>query len=511
MGRKNKRINMNTNNEKVQAATLAMNEAIDDYRIEDGIAKGLINQEEIDDAIIDAMSAFCKEYISTPNKITSLATEDVVRRAFTQLTIELRDCVFTGNKKRIENEDDGTVTWKPIKTSTRAGINYYDTIIKKVMERLMNNWQPKTPTLEHEPDAVRFLEICKDLFPNVTKPHVAANALREFIENVHHSCGTEKAHFEQKALWLYSLKTGGTGKSFFMGLLKQACDRLGIDASYENFQESGYLNPTIGMHTVTISEDTPKLDKHSAEVMNKLIDRSVFPFNIKWGAQGQAQSVANLVLGSNYVSFESNIRRYNEVEYIQCNLKTALTKQDREEYFPLWNNEEKGVEEIIEAFKVCPFQCELEAWEKPSIKKDLFGEEEESTFEVDDRYLQTVIEIKETIMAHKDDEYATGDISKMTPTAFARQMVKYNKLNYKEALGSLKSFITEMKSNGKLPSRNCMGRCKIELFTFNWNTLADMIPSTAETESNFLANIRDEWNNLINETRKTELDIEEAI
>ncbi len=495
---------MTNKTNKVQAAASAMNEVINDYRIEDGIAKGLINQEQIDDAIIDAISTFCREYIDTPNKITSLISDDVVRKAFAELTITLRDSVYTGKKKRIEDEDSGEVTLKPIKTSPRAGINYYDMIMKKVVERMMNNWHPKTPILEHKPDAVRFLEICRDLFPNVAKPYVAANAFREFIENIHNSCGTPKARFEQKALWLYSLKTGGTGKSFFMGLLKNACDQLGIDASYENFQDSNYLNPTIGMHTVTISEDTPKLDKHSAETLNKLIDRSIFPFNIKWGAQGQAQSVTNLVLGSNYVSFESNIRRYNEVEYIQCNLKTALTKQEQQEYFPLWDNEQRGIEEIIEAIKVCPFKCELESWEKPL-------NEHKTIFEIDDRYLQTVIEIKETITAFNNDEYRCSNICKMTPTSFARLMVKYNKLNYKEALSSLKSFITELKSNGKLPSRNCMGRCKIELFTFDWNTIADMIPSTDETESNFLANIREEWNSLITETRKIELDIEETL
>lgn len=476
---------------KIAKATQALTQVADSYRIEDGVAAGLIDKADIDNAVIDSMTAFARAYIDSPAEVVELPTNPDMTKAFAELTKGLRGQVFTGKLRRTVNNDTGEVTVTPVTDSPRVGINYQDIIFKKVEEKLMATYHPKTPTLEHDPNAVRYLEICRDLFPNVAKPHVAANAFRDLIENVHNSCHTTNAKFVQKAMWLYSLKTGGTGKSFFLGLLHDACNELGIDASYENFKESNYLSPTCGMHTVTISEDTPKLDSSMAETLNTLIDRSTFKYNIKWGASGLAKSEANLVMGSNYISFESNTRRYNQVEYIQYNLTEAL-KEDDKMYFPLWENQEKGVELVKEAFKVCPFKSEHASWDKVTI-----NDCEEEAVEVDDRYGSTLLAIQETVASCNITYDA---VTHMRPTQFAKKMVADGYGNYKETVGALRNFLTELKSSGKLPSRMCEGRAKIEATYFDWTKIAKM--KWGETDNgNFLANIHDEWNNLIiNET-----------
>lgn len=499
---------MKLNSQKVQAATQAMMSAIDDYCITVEGIPDLINVEEINDAIITAMVAFCRDYIDTANTIDSLKTDQVVRKAFSQLVISLRNRVYTGKlKPTLANNN---VTYTPITKSPNSGLNYYDQIIKLVTGQIVDTWQPKTPTLIHKPDAVRFLEICRDLFPNVVDPCLAANAFREFIENVHYSCGTPGAKFEQKALWLYSYRTGGTGKSFFLKMLKKACDELGIDAAYEILKDDGFMKPTVGMHTVTICGDTQKLNSNLAETVNNLIDQEEFHYNIKYGSTGNKQSFANLVVGSNYVSFELNTRRYNEVEYVQCNLKTALTKQERASYFPLWDNEAKCVAAIVQAFEVCPFQCEYDSWEQPIINNDLFTEEPKQTLKVNVRNIQLLLNIKDTIdtiTAITNTPTILSNEYKMRPTEFARLMDKYHIMKYDTAYKALIPFLTELKTNRMLPSRNCEGRTPIELSRFDWDKIADMIPSADETETNFLATIRDEWNALIDEALKTRKEV----
>lgn len=486
----------NSNYNKVQAEAQEITSALDKYRIKGGVADGLIPEQKIDIALENAMTKYCRKLIKTANDIDSLKINLEINEAFADLLMALDGEVFTGKIKSTLDKS-GNVNKTPITKSPRCGFTYTDQILERVIKQLVLNWEPKTPNLKHNPNPKRFLEICQHLFPNVVDPHVAANGLREFIENVHNSCGTPNAVFLQRALWLYSQRTGGTGKSFLMELIKEAADNLKIDAGCEIIEDSGYLNPSIGLHTITISDDTPLLDKKSAENMNNIIGRTIFHYNIKYGGAGNAKSVTNLILGSNYSAYLDNERRYNEVKYVQGNNELILTDEEKTEYFPFWNNRAQGVAEIIEAFEVCPFRCEHDPWEKPIINNDLFAEEAKPKYVVGDRYLQLVIEINETIDSFKDDPFAKGDISKMYPTAFVKLMVRYNKLNYKETLSLMKSFLTDLKTKRVLPSRQCSGKCDIELIKLNWYKIADMLPSADETETNALAATRDEWNALI--------------
>lgn len=486
------------NQKKVQAATQEMMSAIDDYRIKDNNAtQNLINSEEIDTAITTAMVAFCKEYIDTANDITLLQTNTPVRHIFNQLLIDLRDYVFTGKTKWVKDEN-GKPTEVAQKTSPKQGDPYYNQIIKTVMSHLLISWQPKTPTLKHNPNAKRFLEICRDLCPNVSEPHKAANGLRTFIENVHHSCNTPDAKHTQRALWLVSQETGGTGKSFLIEMLQAACDELGIENGCETLQDSGYLNPTIGLHTVTICKDTKYLNSSLAELMNNLIDHDPFAYNIKFGAQGQARSVTTMIIGSNYVSFLKNNRRYAEVPYYNRNVETSITDEDRKAYFPFWNNKAQGIREIIEAFEVCPFKCEHDPWEPPLLNNDLFDEGAKPTVNLDIRYVELVMEIKDTIAAFNDDPCRKGDLTKMYPTAFAKLMTHYNnKLNYKETLAHLKTFLIAVRDANLIPTRNCQGLTPVEACRYNWKTFAALAPAEDDDPRNFLTKINEMWNALI--------------
>ena len=484
--------------ENGESALQAMTQVVDSYIIQDGPATGLIKMADIDFAIVEALVAYFRQSPNSLDVLDKLATSKEFHRVFSDLHQELSGKVWTGKMLEREEKDGEKTTTKayPETKTPRCGINYEAEIAKRVQEMIIDDYQPTTPTLEHDPDAKRYLEICKALFPNVLKPYALANGLRNFVENVHESCNTDGAEFVQKALWLYSLKTGGVGKSHFINNLVRACEKLGIDSHKENFGGQ-WLSPTVGFHTVTISEDTPKLDTSTAETLNKLIDRSEFGYNIKFGASGNAKSYTTMLLASNYESYESNTRRYDQVEYLQTNLET-LTPDAKTKFFPLWNDNEKAVELIVELFKVCPFRSEHGAWSKANdkmadITSDLTGEK----IDVGTRYYSTLLAIQETLDGDYDDQ---PDFSKIRPCKFAKFMAETCGCKRDDALARLITFLTELKSKGQLRSNQCEGRTPIQMLRLDWTVFATHFTcgDYSDNEDNPLEAIADEWNALIN-------------
>ena len=455
------------------SALQSMTDVIDSYIITDGTAKGLIKKADIDFAIIEALVEFFRHSSGSIEVVDRLANTREFHQAFSALHDSLKDKVWTGRmlKETKHQGDEVEKTESPITESPRCGMNYEAEIAKNVQERLIASYAPATPTLEHDPDAKRYLEICKALFPNVMKPHALANGMRDFIENIHNSCHTDGAEFRQKALWLYSLKTGGVGKSHFINNLVSACDRLDIDTHKENFGGQ-WLSPTVGFHTVTISEDTPKLASSTAETLNKLIDRSEFGYNIKFGASGNAQSYTTMLLASNYESYESNTRRYNQVEYLQTNLET-LTNEKRAKYFPLWKNDDGAVELIVELFKVCPFKAEHGEWDKVE-EENLLADATPiivrhntvRKVDVGTRYYSTLIAIQETLAGDYYND--SPDFTRMRPCKFAKYLAETYGCKREDALARLITFLSELKSKGLLRSSQSEGRTPIQMVPRDW-------------------------------------------
>ena len=490
-----------TTAENGDSALQAMTQVVDSYIIQNGPATGLIKMADIDFAIVEALVAYFRHTPDSLGIMDRLSTSREFHRAFSALHESLAGKVWTGRMFEKEEKDGEKTTTKayPETKTPRCGINYETDMAKRVQEMIIEDYRPMTPTLAHTPDAKRYLEICKALFPNVVKPYALANGLRNFIENVHNSCNTEGAEFAQKALWLYSLKTGGVGKSHFINNLVRACDKLGIDSHRENFGGQ-WLSPTIGFHTITISEDTPKLDTSTAETLNKLIDRSEFGYNIKFGASGNAKSYTTMLLASNYESYESNTRRYDQVEYLQTNLET-LTPDEKTKYFPLWNDNEKAVDLIAELFTVCPFKSEHAPWTKvkndmSDILSDASSTRTEEKVDVGTRYYSTLLAIQETL----DGDYENcPDFTRMRPCKFAKYMAETCGCKRDDAPGRLVTFLAELMSKDQLRSNKCEGRTPILTLPIDWTVFATRFScgDFDENEGNPLDAIANEWDALI--------------
>lgn len=479
-----------------------------------GMAKGLIHIRRIDNAIIAATEGIVRECIHSASELDDrVEASPVIAEWFAQLMIGLQDKVWTGRYKAADDDTSSTKKrLRPVKASPRGGLEYQQRIIRLAIGRVLRSYTPRTPKLKHHADARRFLTLCKMLFPNVKTAADCANGLRCFIENVHNSCGTEGATFVQKALWLLSSKTGGTGKSFFISHLKAVCERLGIDCGSETFNGAQYVKPAVGLHTVTISEDTPKLNSDAAELLNLIIDRSVFHFNIKFGADGNAQSCTNLVLGSNYESFESNVRRYNVVSYMTENVteENAISKEERSRYFPLWGDDKTVDDAISEMIEVAPFRGEHPDWSRPAIGINDAGEEIQARKPVPARFAEVLEDIQYAVRyIQRDPTINPGDnrfdhlkdsLDKQRPSAIIKAIVEVcgkqgpERAATKAAVGAL---LAELKSRGQLGYR---GKQQLWNAQLNWLQFENFVAGDESSklgEEDPLEDTAKQWDALI--------------
>lgn len=481
------------NNEDKNSVKETITAKLKDYQVQEGPAEGLIKEQDVDYAISEVLADILLDRIKTAEEAADITIHPDLHTCFSLIIDEVRDKVWTGDYTHSPGQS-GKVISTPVTKSLRCRGNFEDSIVKGIQVLILQKYAPRTPSLVHSSNPIRYLEICKALFPNVICPHDAANGFRDFIENVHNACGTEGAAFVQKAFWLYSLKVGGTGKSHFIWMVKKAADELGIDCGHEYFKSSKWVSPTIGLHTITISEDTPKLDTASAETLNTIIDRSLYRYEIKYVQPGKTKSHTTLLMASNYVPFESNARRYNLVEYLQRNIVETLTDEERATYFPLWKKEGEGVKLIKEAFEVCPFKKEHAAWQPQTKSTD-----------VGPRYRNTLILIVETVERFvPSPEFSSLDHMRLTE--FSRLIAELFKGCAKDYSTQLEAFLTEMRACGRLRENKCEGKTPVRMMFFNWKKIAEEFScGEAADGKSPLESTKDEWDNLITDEMKESL------
>ena len=473
-----------------QTAQQAMNDALDSYIIDSGVAQGLISNNAVVQAVPAALKAYFKE-VATIDEIMALQSSEEAGMVYIGLMDSLRHKLWTGDTKLVKIDDgNGNIITveKPNTTSPATGFGFKDSVFSAVQKGLIENWTPKTPTLTHKPNARRFLEICRDFFPNVKYPYKAANGLRAMFENIHASCGTDGAKHTQTALWLYELRVGGGGKSWFLDRLGEALRGLSVDAADVTLQpDSQWMNPAIGMHTVSIVGETPKFDANLAPVINNIIDNKFFPYNIKYGAHGDVKSVATVVFASNFEPFETNTRRYAMVEYLQRDVNKGVTDEERKLYFPLWGLESVAVAEIQEALAVCPFACE-----HPLDFLPEHGRVDDIGTKNDDILMQ----IKTLVEDKEDSQYI--DFTKMRPTEMAERIAKKYGQRYEITRAKTVNLLSELKIRDKLPVKACRGRTPLEYKRYDWRKIAALVEDNAEDESaDDFETIRADWNELI--------------
>ena len=447
----------------------AMVAALDRYRVrgEGELVDGLIVDIYEDQALVDALSAYL---LASGLSVDEVENLNYCGGRFTEiwgrLVESLRGQIWVGREMRtLENGGSVPKTRYPVYSTAKR-----KAVFDAVKGRIWKDWVPATPTLEHVPDAGRFVELCSRIFPNVKRPHDVLNAIRSLVENVHAACGTPGAVHRQKAAWLYSHRTGGTGKGVFLSALSHALRRLGVDSAYAPLDDSQYVSPAIGMHTVSVCDDVPRLSASMAERLNNVIDQAYFSFNEKYGAKGSRKSVATLICASNWVPFEQNTRRWSLMEYQPVRLD-VLSDATRRKYLPYWDDEEGRVEAIVELFRVAPFLSERADWTDLHQGRHI---------EAGTRYEEAVEAIEAGVEycarrakdAHPGWEGAPSDwdASHMRPTAFARIVAEATKGSAQNVRAMLLAFLAEMSSKCLL--NGCGGGAKgttpIERRFFDW-------------------------------------------
>jgi hypothetical protein len=196
-------------------------------------------------------------------------------------------------------------------------------------------------------------------------------------------------------------------------------------------------------------------------------------------------------MASNYEPFESNTRRYNLVEYLQKNIVETLTDEERNKYFPLWNNEKRGVELIVEAFEVCPFKSEHKDWNSLKTANES---------DVGTRYYNTLILIQEAVEKFDENQFTSfSPLSKMRPTEFARVLSNMFGGRTQDYTSQLSVFLTEMRSKGLLRENQCEGKTPIVKKFYDWKKVANDFSCGEDSGDGQtpLESTASEWNALI--------------
>ena len=457
------------------------------YEDKEGPAKGLINHNLMDEVVIECLVEKIRPMLKTGEDLHRV--DALTFKALSQVAIELQGKFYKGLKDvpttTVVNGRayrTGEYEKVPVIVSPQSGIRYYNSVKDLVAQRLTESFIENTPTLKHTPDTRGFLHALSRLFPNVCDAKDCANAMRAFIENVHASCHTPGAHDSQSCLWLVSHHVGGTGKSYFMRKCSEVLTEMGVDNAFKilSATRQGFIDMDMGQHTVVFSEDTPKLNENLAEIVNNIIDKSEYGYNEKYGRKGIARSFANLVIGSNYESFEDNTRRYNQVEFIGVNLEKLPPEQ--QERLPLWNRPNGYKAEIRTLFLTCPFGVEFK-----------YGDGH-TTDIVRVRDQGILNDIQNTLKA-MDENHFTGSHS-MYPTAFVKQMVNLNVIpqsGQKEVTTNLVKFLTQCQNDGKLKEQ---GRTPIKLRIVDFDQFRTMSNGYQDTNADWIEETEKQWEDL---------------
>ena len=474
-----------------------MKKYIESYADKEGPAKGLINSNLMDEVVIERLVEEIRPMLKTGKDLHKV--DDLTFKALPKVAIELQGRFYKGIKSVPRTTEVNGRSYRtgefdkvPELTSPQAGVRYHNVIKDMVAQRLTESFIEETPNLQHHPDAKVFLETLSRMFPNVCDAKDAANAFRTFVENVHASCHTKGARDSQSCLWLVSHHVGGTGKSYFMKKCAEVLTEMGIDNAFKilSATRQGFIDMDMGQHTVVFSEDTPKLDGNLAEIINNIIDKSDYGFNEKYGRKGIARSFANLVVGSNYESFEDNTRRYNQVEFIGVNLEKLPPEQQARLH--LWDKPEEYKKAIRTLFDTCPFGVEFRYRDGHTTDiirlrdQGILGDIQNTLKAMDKQNSLSVLD--KTI----------GPVNaQMYPTAFVKEMLALGvvpECSQKETTTNLLKFLAQCQNDGKLKEQ---GRTPIRQRLIDFGQFRTMSNGYQDTNADWLDETKEQWESLV--------------
>ena len=180
----------------------------------------------------------------------------------------------------------------------------------------------------------RFLEALKFVFPNVLDVRQATASVMKWLMSFN-------SKTSQKCLYLYSPKSGGTGKTYFCEMMAEYIRSIGGKTRNVTELRDGFLDPKQFNANIVFLQDL-NVNKISVETLNNLIDGVEMSYNIKYGSDGTFTNSSMLAITSNYRPQNVNSRRWCEIDYMSYNM----------EDYP--QNEVKFLEKMADLFECCP-------------------------------------------------------------------------------------------------------------------------------------------------------------
>ena len=199
------------------------------------------------------------------------------------------------------------------------------------------------PTINHNPNDQIFIENAAKLFYN-TDAYSVGDTLtnfRIFCQNIHKNLNTPGSEMsDNKVLYQYSMK-GGTGKSFFGKVVVEAMRRLGQEAGPASIM-GRWVGADFSRNIVSFIDEfmPPKGENKDFFItrFNPIVCNDDYEVENKGVDKYYVKSVSSLIVNSNYLPFDSNLRRfglikYNEKDICSNNFKQPYSKEEMIEAF----------------------------------------------------------------------------------------------------------------------------------------------------------------------------------
>jgi hypothetical protein len=235
---------------------------------------------------------------------------------------QLPDQIETGTTKTREVTEAKVIDGQDVmvtRTVSEPVMRFFDTASEMMKEKILDMLQKAyiekpIPRLERcrRPDLAKWLKALKYLYPNVKDVRETIMANYRFLKS-------QENNYDQACLYLYSPKTGGTGKTFLASHIKDYIHDLGGVAKSVTTLKGDFLDPRQFRANLVVLEDL-NMNETPVETMNNLIDKNEMSYNIKFGPKGTFVNEADLIVTSNYRPANVNVRRWSVVEYLPMHM-----------------------------------------------------------------------------------------------------------------------------------------------------------------------------------------------
>lgn len=259
---------------------------------------------------------------------TDIEWKDAIRDIVGQLPEELetsrtktikvnRDVIVDGQKHTIE-----TTQQIPLMIPYQVASAQNLATARDSLERAYIEMPLPRFAIKCRPDLKRWLNALRILLPNVKNVKQATKSMflwRKAFDD----------HSLQKILYLYSDKSGGSGKSWLAEQLLWYFDKHFPGGKTNVMSElKDFISPhDFHAHLVLFSDVS--FDNVQIETLNNLIDHSRMSYNIKFGPKGTFKNDSMLMITSNHLPKNVNSRRWAVIDFNSFNVEDMLyTPQD---------------------------------------------------------------------------------------------------------------------------------------------------------------------------------------